>query len=103
VLYRAAQILDTLPPRAADSGELPTYRPVEEPDFAIMREGDGAWRVRGRRIERAAQMTFWEYDEAVERFQRIMEAAGIYDALRAAGVKEGDTVLIGEQDLEWHD
>ncbi|MGA2111443.1 MAG: GTPase ObgE [Anaerolineales bacterium] len=103
VLNRAAQILDTLPPRDSGSGELPIYRPVEEPDFAIVREGEGAWRVRGRRIERAAQMTFWEYDEAVERFQRIMEAAGIYDALRAAGVKEGDTVLIGEQDLEWHD
>jgi len=48
-------------------------------------------------------MTYWEYDEAVQRFQRIMEAAGIYAALRSAGVKPGDTVRIGEQDLEWHD
>jgi GTP-binding protein len=103
VLFRAAQVLDSLPPREAVPHEIPVYRPAEEADFAILREPDGAWRVRGRRIERAAQMTFWEYDEAVQRFQRIMEATGIYEALRNAGVRPGDTVRIGEQDLEWHD
>ncbi|MGA2821302.1 MAG: GTPase ObgE [Anaerolineales bacterium] len=103
VLYRAAELVDALPAREIGSREIPVYRPVEEPDFRIVREADGAWRVRGRRIEKAAQMTFWEYDEAVQRFQRIMEAAGIYAALRSAGVKPGDTVRIGEKDLEWHD
>ena len=53
------------------------------------------------RIERAAAMTYWEYDEAVNRFQRILGALGITDALRDAGVTAGDTVLIGNVVLEW--
>ena len=48
-------------------------------------------------------MTYWEMDEAVERFQRILAAMGIYEAMKQAGVKQGDTVRIGEHELEWHD
>jgi len=48
-------------------------------------------------------MTYWEYDESVRRFQRILKTLGIEDALRAAGVKPGDTVFIGDYELEWAD
>ncbi len=57
--------------------------------------------MRGRRIERVAVMTDWANDEAVARFQRILKAMGILDALQKAGVKSGDTVLIAEHELEW--
>jgi GTP-binding protein len=59
--------------------------------------------VSGAKIERAAKMTYWEYDEAVQRFQRILEVIGIRQALAGAGIQEGDTVLIGEYVLEWSD
>jgi GTP-binding protein len=32
-----------------------------------------------------------------------METLGIEDALRKAGVQEGDTVCIGDFELEWQD
>jgi GTPase len=48
-------------------------------------------------------MTYWEYDAAVMRFQRILEAVGISRALKEAGVEVGDTVHIGEHELEWTD
>jgi GTP-binding protein len=64
---------------------------------------DEGWRVVGEAIERAAAMTYWEYDQSIRRFQRIMEALGIDKSLREAGVKNGDTVLIGEYELEWED
>jgi len=57
--------------------------------------------VSGGAIERAAAMTYWEYFASVRRFQRILEAMGIADALRAEGIAEGDTVFIGEYELEW--
>lgn len=41
-------------------------------------------------------MTNWDYYEAVQRFQRILEAEKISDALKAAGALEGDLVMIGE-------
>jgi GTP-binding protein len=48
-------------------------------------------------------MTYWEHFQSVRRFQRILEALGIDAALRKAGVVNGDTVLVGDYDLEWQD
>jgi len=48
-------------------------------------------------------MTFWEMDEAVARFQKILEITGVYKALKKAGIQPGDMVCIGENELEWHD
>lgn len=70
-------------------------------DFTVRRGVDDSFIVRGARIERAAAMTYWEHEEAVMRFQRILGALGVSDALEAAGVTAGDTVFIGEYELEW--
>jgi len=83
---------------------VPVYRPKEEPEaFKVSRERDGGWRVAGKAVERAASMTYWEYDEAVRRFQRLLERLGVDEALRESGAKSGDTVRIGEYELEWQD
>jgi GTP-binding protein len=109
LLLRAAQALEAAPAAPAldaldAGGELPVYRPAFDADeFTISREPDGAYRVNGKRIERAARMTYWEYDQAVLRFQRILEALGVKRGLEAAGVRDGDTVRIGEHELEWSD
>jgi GTP-binding protein len=104
VLLRAAQLLQETPPPAAMEEKLPLYQAAEDPAaFTIHPEGDGVWRVKGKRIERAAEMTYWELDEAVARFQRILEALGIDKALREAGIQQGDMVRIGKHELEWND
>jgi GTP-binding protein len=104
VLYRAVQLLRELPPAPVVEQELPVYRMVEDPSaFTIEREADGAWRVKGKRIERAAEMTYWEFEEAVARFQRILELVGAYRALQEAGARQGDMVRIGKHELEWKD
>jgi GTP-binding protein len=48
-------------------------------------------------------MTNWDYYEAIKRFQSVLEAAGINSALRARGVKEGDSVVIHESEFTWSD
>jgi GTP-binding protein len=104
VLYRASQMLQNTPHAAETGRELPVYRADDDPSaFSIEREADGGWRVKGKRIERAAEMTYWELDEAVARFQRILALTGIYRALQEAGVRSGDTVRIGKYELEWKD
>ena len=84
------------------SEEAPLYQLTDnEPVFTIDGDDDGAFVVTGKRIERAAAMTYWDYDEAVQRFQKILEVLGITAALKKAGVQVGDTVFIGEHELEW--
>ncbi len=102
VLYRAAQLLEETPP-PAPLAEMPLYRMESDPQaFTIQRAGDG-WRVSGEAIERAAAMTYWEHFQSVRRFQRILETLGIDKALRQAGVQLGDTVYIGDYELEWQE
>ena len=105
LLQRAAALLRELPPpqRLVDVQPLAAPSAEEDTRFTVARDPDGAWRVHGRRIERIAKMTRWEYYDAVMRFQRIMDALGITEALRSAGVGAGDTVRIGEKELEWSD
>ncbi len=102
LLARAVQMLDSLP-KEEPTPEVPIFRPPEdEKAFEIIFE-HGKYRIKGKRIERAAAMTYWEFDEAVMRFQRILEALGVADALRQAGIRNGDTVVIGDVELEWMD
>src|SRR5205823_8793588 len=75
---------------------------VDDRSFAIEPEGEG-WRVRGKRIERLISMTNFAQPEALYRIQRVLEASGINDALRNAGVQEGDTVYIEKAELIWSD
>ncbi len=102
VLRRAASTLVELPaPAPGAVAEVPVVRPEDDMSFTIERDEDGAWRVRGRRIERIVAMTKWEYYDAVMRFQRILQALGITEALRSEGVREGEVVRIGSKELEW--
>jgi GTP-binding protein len=104
LLWRVYHILQDLGPVEVEDEELPVYRsePEIEP-FSIEMEEEGIWRIHGAQIERAAEMTYWEFDEAVRRFQFLLTRLGIESALREAGAQSGDTVRIGEFELEWVD
>jgi GTP-binding protein len=102
LLYKAAQILAEQPP-PLELRELPVYRLDSDPQEYNILKNELGWRVIGEAIERAAAMTYWEYDQSVRRFQRILQSLGIEDELRSLGAKEGDTVFIGDYELEWSD
>ena len=111
VLRRAADLLAELPvffPGESDQAadvlrpDPPSSAP-EDKSFTIERDPDDVWHVQGAYIEKIVKMTKWEYYDAVMRFQRIMEALGITEALNAKGVQAGDTVRIGAMELEWSD
>lgn len=100
LMAQVGQMLSSLPRPEPVADEIPVFRLDETPEFSVKWEGD-AWRVRGERVERLAVQTMWEYHDAVQRAQRILEAMGVLDALRTAGVQPGDTVRIGNIELEW--
>ena len=69
--------------------------------FLVERDADGAFRVRGKRIERIASQTNFDVEESAERFQRDLARLGVDAELRRAGVAAGDLVRIGGAELEW--
>jgi len=102
LLYQAAQLLPQAPlPQPEEA--VAVYRVESDPRAFQVKKMDKGWQVVGEAIERAAAMTYWEYDQSVRRFQRILETLGVEEALRESGVREGDTVMIGEYELEWRD
>jgi len=104
LLLKAAGKLAETPPLEETEPPMPVYRPAEDSrQFTIKREGANEWRLSGAGIERAAAMTPWDQDGSVRRFQKLMEHLGVDEALHKAGVREGDTVYIGEYELEWQE
>lgn len=104
LLLAAAERLAETPAIEDAEAPMPVYKPKEDPkEFTIRREDNADWRVSGAAIERAAKMTYFEHSGSLRRFQKMMEALGVEEALRKAGIQNGDTVLIGDFELEWQD
>ncbi|MCZ2114316.1 MAG: GTPase ObgE [Anaerolineae bacterium] len=103
MLYEIKRMADAAPPMRPSTADEPIIirPPVEEKAFTIKREDGNVWRVRGKEIERIVAMTYFEYDDSLLRFQNALERTGVTAALNEAGVKVGDTVYIGDQELEW--
>ncbi|XP_010921754.1 probable GTP-binding protein OBGC1, chloroplastic [Elaeis guineensis] len=73
-------------------------------DFEIFHDSSSnTWHVVGVGIQRFVQMTNWQYAESLRRFQHALEACGVNKSLIKRGVKEGDTVIVGEMEMVWHD
>jgi len=100
MLYRVKRLLDAAPQDEIAFVQVPTIVPPDDEKFTVEREG-AAWRVSGPKIERVAAMTYFEFDTTLVRFQHILESMGISKALEEAGVRVGDIVFIGDQELEW--
>ncbi len=88
----------TIPIDGAMSG--PVLRPQPVDAFTVIKEG-GAFVVRGRRVERAVNMTDLESEQGMARLQVTMEKMGVTKALEEAGVKVGDLVRFGKIELLW--
>ena len=96
-----AKAADLPPALKAAADAPPVYELPEERIAFELESRAGVHYVTGMQIERAAAMTFWDYDEAVTRFHRTLDALGVTEALEGAGIQDGDTVFIGEHEMEW--
>jgi len=106
LMYRAVQLLRELPipePTAFEQ-PVPVIRPEDEVPYQIDRDDDGQWHVTGRQVEKIASRHRFDSEESLNAFHKAITKLGVIDALRQAGVAEGDTVWIGtDYELEWQD
>ncbi len=107
VLYRAAQLLEETPVyeyrASVEDAEMPVYRFDDDPQDYLILKTEKGWRVSGKALERAAAMTYWEHFQSIRRFHNILEAMGVSRSLREAGVQPGDSVFLGDHELEWEE
>ncbi|KAK4372558.1 hypothetical protein RND71_007942 [Anisodus tanguticus] len=76
--------------------------PINE--FEISHDSSSkTWYVQGSGLQRFVQMTNWRYMDSDRRFQHVLDACGVNKSLLKLGVKEGDTVVVGDMELVWHD
>ena len=71
-------------------------------DITIKRDMTGkGFIVSGKALEKLVAMTNFGNDEAIRRFQYIWRLKSIDERLRKEGIKEGDSVYIGEMEFEY--
>ncbi|MGH2531197.1 MAG: GTPase ObgE [Thermomicrobiales bacterium] len=86
-------------------------KPQERRRYTLERVDERVWKVERRSlhhfdvtgiaIERLTKMTNFEQDEAIRRYQRVLEASGISAELEKQGVLPGDLVHIAGHELTW--
>jgi GTP-binding protein len=73
---------------------LPVKKYIYEPEFKISIE-NGVFVATGTKVETLTEMTKFDEDEALRRYQNIQKKMGIEIELKKMGARPGDTVRIG--------
>ena len=90
-----------LPVKEEDIKSIPVKKYIYEPDFKIDIDEDGVYVISGKKIEVLAEMTKFNEEDALRRFQNILKKMGVELALEEKGCKVGDTVRIGNFEFDF--
>lgn len=96
LLNKIAEMLSTLPPVERFEPEpapLPDADQVERGKVEIRKE-DGVYFVEGEWLLKLVERLDPDDYESIQYFDLVLERTGVIEALRAAGIEEGDTVSI---------
>jgi len=103
-LVRAlAEKLEEMGPRQTDQREPETHQMSEagERSLQIFRAAEDVFLVRGSEVERLVQRTNLSNEDALLRMHTQLQELGVIGALGRADAQAGDTVFIGDVELEY--
>jgi GTP-binding protein len=100
LIGQIAEVVDAARVAEPESEGFVTLRPRED-GWSVVRDDDGAWRVRGRVAERVVAVADLTNPEALSYVQERLRRLGIERALHRAGAREGDVVRLGDVELEY--
>lgn len=105
LIKRVAVLLDEYveEPEAEDTSKVYDAKAEDPDEITITRNDSGDFIVSGKALEKLVAMTNFGNDEAVRRFQYIWRIKGIDKKLQEHGIKEGNTVHIGDMEFEYRD
>ena len=102
LLWRIWQELENMPAVIQTEEANFKYTVAEQEEkWTITCDEDGIWTVKSPELERLIKMTDLDNEEAVRRLQYKMDKMGFEQALREAGVKQGDSVMLGGEEFEY--
>ena len=96
-----AQMLEAYVEEPEAEEKTAVYEAKDEDEVTISRDISGDFVVASKSLEKLVAMTNFGNDEAVRRFQYIWRIKGIEEKLKDKGIKEGDTVHIGDMEFEY--
>lgn len=103
LLTRVTEVLKTLPKEEiVEIKQRKLYTLEEKEEFTIEKE-DGIFIVDGPGVQRIMRRVNLEDNESMHYFQKCLDELGVNQALKEAGVQEGDTVRVVDWELEWYD
>ncbi|GFP22819.1 GTPase [Candidatus Hakubella thermalkaliphila] len=77
------------------------YTAASEEDFFKVEKRNDKFVIEGKKVERLAAMTDLDNEEAVQYMNEQFDHLGVNEELKKLGIKEGDTVAIGEVEFEF--
>lgn len=99
LLQKAASRLREIPKPEKLLSEPSVLETTEAGSFEVISEEPGVYRVEGNWLLQKIQRFDLNQEEAVFRLQKLMRRLGVEDALIDAGIKEGDSVRIGDYEF----
>ena len=105
LLFAVTSLLGSLPKQKTVEPEQEVFvaSPAAAEPPAVWRDEQGDWHVEGESVEELVGRFNIYDDDALHYFYRIIKNQGIIDELRRKGIKEGDTVLIGQVEFQYTD
>jgi len=109
ILLKAADLIERTPlfplkGQLEDEYKVYDARAKEkEKDILIVREAPHYYRIKGEEIERKAALINVSKEEGMEKLIALLNRSGVEEKLQAAGVKEGETVVIGEVEFVYNE
>ncbi len=76
---------------------------INDRAWDIDRSSPHHWVISGIGIERFAKMTNFDQWQSADRFQRVLDRAGILKELRRQGIQDEDTVHVADFEMVWGD
>ena len=98
LLYRLADILDEHVEDIVEAQSQQVVYKYEAPksQFEIEQVNQNTWRVEGSLIDRAFRQFDFKTEESSIQFGMRMKRSGVDQALRDAGARDGDVVILGD-------
>jgi len=103
MLDEVYRVLETLPPLKPLEFDAFEYETPDEDMFEIERDEDGAYVVIGPLVDLLIRNVVLDDADSLAYMQKTLRNKGVFKALKNLGVKDGDTVVIGEIEFEYMD